>query len=74
MNKKMKVDNIDALLEEINYLYSKYSLLCTVDYYKIKDKNISDKDLYFSAMEIFKSLNNNYESIFHEIDCLCSLV
>lgn len=70
MSKTLKTSHLETLLSEIKFLYSKYRLLCSIDCFKIESKNISDVDLYLTYAHIFKTLESDFEDIFHEIESL----
>lgn len=66
MEKFVKVSEIDCALNTFNSLYSKYSLLCSIDYPLYTDDDIFVSDLFISIFELFKSLDSEFLEIFEE--------
>lgn len=66
MDKFVRVSDIDSALNSFISLYSKYSLLCSIDYPLYTDDDISVNDLFISIFDLFKSLDSEFSEIFEE--------
>lgn len=70
MSKKISKDNLKPVWTEFDTLYSKYRLLCSIDYHTFLETEKYNKTMCYFAFEIIKILENDFESVFHELKTL----
>lgn len=68
----MEIDkiHIKPIHNEFDTLYTKYNLLCSIDYKQFENSDRYDKSLCCYAFEFFKLLKDDFESLLHEIKSL----
>lgn len=70
MSREIDRIHIKPLHNEFDALYTKYSLLCSIDYKQFEYKDRYDKSRCSYAFEMFKFLKSDFESVFHELKTL----
>lgn len=70
MSKEIDKMHIKPLHNEFDILYSKYLMLCSIDYTQFESRDRYDKSLCSYAFGIFSILKDDFDSVLHEIRSL----
>lgn len=67
MSKEIDEHCLKPLLYQFNDLYSKYTLLCSTNYKQFENPDSYKQSFSFTAVELFKLLDDDFEKVFYEI-------